>query len=156
MKCLDAPRATMTGSRGIVIAVLVLAFNELSLRSAAWNDAQLLDKAAYDFVLDRRHFDLTRDQLIVLGEQEYRRIEREMIALARTIDPSKTWHEILRRFEQTSHPKTTDAAIAAYTSELRRAKAFVLEKDLVTLPSAPELPVRETPPNLAKSVAYAI
>jgi uncharacterized protein (DUF885 family) len=135
-------------------ALVTLAWTNVA--AASPGDGRLLDETAYNEVARRRHFDLTRDQLIALGEQEYHRIETEITALARSIDPHKSWREIVRAFEQTNHPKTPADVIAAYEAEVRRARAFVQEKDLVTLPSAPDLAVRETPPNLVGSIAYAI
>src|SRR5690348_16456222 len=93
-----------------------------------------LDEASYNRILQRRHFDLTRDQLIALGEQEYQRIESEMIPLAKQINPGKSWHEILRDYEQTHHPRTLADIIPAYQAELARAKGFVEKKDLITIP----------------------
>jgi len=140
--------------RGIVGVTIALVISHFGASDAA--APRLLNEAEYNQALQRRHFDLTRDQLITLGDGEYRRIEAEMTALARTIDPKKTWREIVRDFERTHHPMTTSSVIAAYKAEVVRAKAFVLLKDLVTLPPAADLAVRETPPNLVTSIAYAI
>ena len=116
---------------------------------------QPLDEASYNQVLQRRHFGLTRDQLITLGEQEYQRVEAEMNALAKQIDPSKSWREIIRDFEQNSHPKTVADVIPAYEAEINRAKAFMLEKNLVSFPFISELKVMQTPSNMANSYPYA-
>jgi hypothetical protein len=115
----------------------------------------LLTEAAYNQVLRRRRFDLTRDQLIAVGEAEYRRLDDEMAALAHRIDPSSSWLEILRRFERTSHPRTIADLIPAYTAEVARARAFVVRKNLVTLPAAGDLRIVRMPPDLARRVAYA-
>lgn len=115
-----------------------------------------LDEATYNAMLRRRHFDLTRDQLITLAEQEYQRIEAEMVPLAKQIDPSKSWHEILRNFEQSHHPQTLAEVIPAYQRELAQAKSFVEKNGLITIPPARELPVVETPKAWAGTYAYAL
>ncbi|HEV3063191.1 MAG TPA: DUF885 family protein [Vicinamibacterales bacterium] len=109
----------------------------------------------YNRVLQRRHFDIDSAQLVALGRQEYQRLESEMIALAKQIDPTKDWSEIVRQFERANHPRTVRDIVPAYQRELQRAKAFVLGHDLVSLPAAGDLAVRETPPNLVAITPYA-
>ena len=115
-----------------------------------------LDEAAYDGILRRRHMDLTRDQLITSAEQEYQRIESEMIPLAREIDSTKSWHQILHGFEQTSHPRAVSDIIPTYQAELQRAQQFILKHDVLTLPRARELPVLPTPGAWVSTFPYAV
>jgi uncharacterized protein (DUF885 family) len=113
--------------------------------------------AAYDEVLRHRHFDMTCGQLAAMGHAEYARVEQDVSGLARRIDSRKTWREIVHDFERTHHPATLAEIVPAYRREIARARAFVVAKGLVTIPAgAPELTVREAPPQIAGTVAYGV
>jgi outer membrane protein OmpA-like peptidoglycan-associated protein len=113
------------------------------------------DEARYNDALRQQHFDLTRDQLIALAEQEYQRLERDMQAVAQRIDPGTTWQRILERYQATEHPKTTADVIPAYEAQIRRARAFIAEKGLVTFTFPTEVQVLATPAAEIDNYPYA-
>jgi len=57
------------------------------------------------------------------------------------------WRGAFERL-RADHPDTPEAVLAAYREEVERARAFVLDRHLVTLPEGP-LEVEPTPPYLA-------
>jgi uncharacterized protein (DUF885 family) len=77
------------------------------------------------------------------ARDELRRLQDEFNATARRIDPSRTAAEVHLELHK-DHPQT--AEIIAYTqSRLAVARKFLVDHDIVTVPS-PELPqVKETP-----------
>lgn len=118
--------------------------------------ADTLDEAAYNQALRRLHLDLTRDELIALAEREYDRIERAMRALAHQVDASTTWQQIVDDLERRHRPASLAEVIPAYRKETERARAFVVAKDLVTLPDAAPLAIEPTPPELLETFPYVI
>jgi hypothetical protein len=99
--------------------------------------------------------DQGRDALIELAEQEYQRLERDMQAVARRIDPGLTWQQILERYQSTQRPRTVADVIPTYEAEIRRARAFMLAKNLVSFSFPTEVHVLATPADKIRSYPYA-
>ena len=112
------------------------------------------DTARYNEALRRQHFDLTRDELIALAEQEYQRLERDMKAVARGIDPGRSWQQILERYQATHHPRTTADVIPTYEAEIKRAKVFMAKSNLVSFSFPTEVEVQQTPSHLTTNYPY--
>jgi uncharacterized protein (DUF885 family) len=68
-----------------------------------------------------------------LGHREFERLDREMRGLARRIEDTDDWPGILHRANQ-DHPATEEALREAYEGWTGRARAFLAQTGLVTLP----------------------
>lgn len=83
------------------------------------------------------------EEVVAMGERVFRETERELVAWARRIDRTKTWHEIADE-ARTQFP-ARHRLLAAYRREVALLREFVRERDLVSLP-AQDCEVIETPP----------
>jgi uncharacterized protein (DUF885 family) len=78
------------------------------------------------------------------GRAEYERVAAELRRLARQIAGTDDWVAVLRQLNQ-DHPPTPDAMRAAYAEWTGRARAFLQERGLVTLPPGEECVVEPSP-----------
>jgi uncharacterized protein (DUF885 family) len=92
------------------------------------------------------------DSLIAFGSRVFQETESDLAALARSIDPSRTWRQ-LADSAKLLHPPA-DSVFAAYSSEAKRARQFIAERRLFTLPDGEQLDMVLTPPNLRQTYAY--
>jgi len=77
-----------------------------------------------------------------------------MRELAKRIDPkAKDWPEVVAKIK--SHHPTAKDLLASYRSELARARKFLVDKDVVTLPEGDDCEVIETPPFQRTTVTAA-
>lgn len=108
----------------------------------------------YNFKLrHEHHFDLKAEDLLAIGEEARRESLRQLEATAARIDPQATWQELVDRYKD-SHP-SADGLLEAYRAEMERARAFVAEKELATLPEEETLSVVETPRFIRSVIPYA-
>lgn len=123
-----------------------------TLRPAAAGDWRY-GEAAYDWRL--RHsklLDASAASLVAMGHQVFDETVRDLDALAREIDPSRSWRQ-LADSSKTLHPPR-DSVLAAYAREAYRARDFIVAKRLFTLPPGERLEMVLTPPNLRQTYAY--
>jgi uncharacterized protein (DUF885 family) len=73
--------------------------------------------------------------------------------LAEEIDPDRDWHQIMEDLKA-EHPPA-DGLRQRYASEMARARDFVKDNDLVTIPDGEELEVIDTPVFARKLLPYA-
>jgi uncharacterized protein (DUF885 family) len=102
----------------------------------------------FGFLLREGYFlDENADQLYATGERVFRQTLAEMDTVARRIEPgAKSWPEVTRRLK--SHHPTADDLIPSYRREVARARAFLVQKDVVPFPPGDDCQVVETPPFL--------
>lgn len=92
----------------------------------------------YAFYLRELHgLDLTPEQLLDLGRKHYARIEADLAAQARRIDPDKTWQQITEDL-RANHPARDDL-LGAYCRAIQRSRDHVRAKGLVTVPPGEEV-----------------
>lgn len=109
--------------------------------------------AEYDWRLaNSKMIDQTAASLITLGYEAFHETERDLAALAKTIDPTRTWRQ-LADSSKMLHPHA-DSIFAAYSAENARARAFVVAKQLVSVPPQERLDMILTPPHLRQTYAY--
>ncbi len=72
------------------------------------------------------------EEILQLGKRLYRRTEEELAAVAKQINPSRTWREIADDL-RLDHPEA-DQLLEVCRTEMERAIAFVRKKGFVTLP----------------------
>lgn len=105
-------------------------------------------------VLQRRHFlDVEIDQLYAFGQTLVTATERELKLVAKNLVGTEDIAAAGRQV-QAQHPRPEDL-LAAYRSAMQAARAFVLERDLVTWPSRERLEVVETPVFLRPQIPFA-
>jgi uncharacterized protein (DUF885 family) len=109
----------------------------------------------HDAMVGLRAFDgLTADEILELGHQKLAEEHEARNAAARGIDPDATVAEVIDRVKS-DHPATFEAALAAYQDAMRRARAHLIEHDLVTVPDDERIDVIETPEYLRNVVPFA-
>ncbi|MBI4512767.1 MAG: DUF885 domain-containing protein [Gemmatimonadetes bacterium] len=107
----------------------------------------------YDWLLREYHLlPLTADSLIRLGWRALEETERALQALADSLAPGRTWRELTEEAKE-RHPGAGDVR-AAYEREMRRALAFIREKDLFEVPPGEDLKMIDTPPTLRTTYPY--
>lgn len=79
------------------------------------------------------------------GRAEYDRLDAEMRAMARTISGSEDWVSLLVRADEEHHPRTEAAMRAAYESWTEKARQFLADTGLVTLPPGERCVVDPSP-----------
>ncbi len=129
---------------------------------AAWMRDTLKPQARGTWVYGREEYDwrlqhaklldTNADSLIALGFRAIHTTRAELEALARTVDPHRTWMQITDS-SKLLHPPA-DSVFAAYSAESRRARQFLLDQKLFVLPAGERLDMILTPPNLRQTYAY--
>ena len=107
----------------------------------------------YDWRLaNSKMIEQTAASLITLGYEAFHDTEKKLAALAKTIDSTRTWRQLADSSKRLHPP--ADSIFAAYSAENARARAFVVEKGLVTVPPKEKLEMIFTPPHLRQTYAY--
>jgi uncharacterized protein (DUF885 family) len=97
--------------------------------------------------------DLDSDGLSELGLRTIGETKAAMARVAAEVDPNEDWRDVVERLKA-EHP---DAAGLRdrYRSEMERARRFVIERDLVTVPDGERLDVIDTPVFARTLLPYA-
>ena len=129
---------------------------------ATWLETELLPKSTGSYALGPAMFhkkllldemiEMPLDQVLARGEQQLEKDYKEFIATAAKIDSKKTPAEVMKALSE-DHPKETEL-IAFVAASLEDARKFVVEKQLVTLPSEVRPKVSETP-GFARAATFA-
>lgn len=109
---------------------------------------------AYDWLLRENHLlDIDGIELLETGRRAVAETTRQVKEVAAEIDPSRDWREIVEELQK-NHP---DAGSLRdfYASEMARARDFVRDRGLVTIPAEESLDVVDTPSFLRTILPYA-
>ncbi|MDQ3938482.1 MAG: DUF885 domain-containing protein [Chloroflexota bacterium] len=79
-----------------------------------------------------------------MGQAEYERLDTEMRSLARDIGGTDDWRTVLEQANQ-NHPRTEEEMQRVYREWTERARAFLAEARLVTLPDGESCTVEPSP-----------
>lgn len=119
-------------------------------------------KSDGDFAIGREAFDHrlhfehalreTGPELLRYGRGLVRETEAELAAMAEALAPGTPWRALADRL-RADHPPP-DAVVVAYAGQMERARRFVLDHGLVTVPEGP-LEVVETPSFIRPLVPFA-
>jgi len=113
-----------------------------------------IGRDAFDFLLSRKHH-LPYDALDLrqLGEEILEETQRSLDRCAEKIGTGEEWPELVARLKD-DHPRA-DELLDEYRRQMERARRFVEENDIVTIPTGQELQVVETPPFERATIPYA-
>ena len=96
--------------------------------------------------------DMPLAALLAKGEAQLAKDHDAFVAIAKKIDPTKKPADVVAVLE-TEHP-TAEGLLPAISQSLEAARQFVIEKDLVTIPSEVRPRVEDTPP-YARGTGFA-
>ncbi len=121
--------------------------------AAKWVEAELLPAATGQYAIGAEAFlaklqaeemlDIPLDRLLAVGEENLRADRAAFVATAKLIDPTKTPARVLATLTD-DHPKPRDL-VAATRGTIERTRKFLLDKQLVSIPSEVRPTIAETP-----------
>lgn len=130
---------------------------------AEWLEQELAPRAAGDFALGRALFEAkvrevhglgyTVDELRAYGLALKAQVEDALANLAAELMPGKSWRDVAEQLKG-DHP-SADRLIQVYAEEMARARDFVEERGLATIPAGEALEVIPTPEYLRPLIPYA-
>jgi uncharacterized protein (DUF885 family) len=122
---------------------------------AGGTDEWAAGRERHDAMVELRAFDgLDADAILELGEQKLAEERAARAAAAREIDPDVPEEEVIARVKA-DHAVTFEAALDGYRAAMHRARAHLLDHDLVTVPSDERIEVIETPEYLRNVIPFA-
>jgi uncharacterized protein (DUF885 family) len=129
---------------------------------ASWLEKDLLPRSKGNYAIGAANFlakvkhddmvDLPLAELLAKGEAQLAKDYAAFVETAKKIDPSKTPAQVMKSLSD-EHP-TPEKLIPTVTQSVENARKFLVEKDLVTIPSEVRPRVEETPP-FARSGSFA-
>jgi uncharacterized protein (DUF885 family) len=109
----------------------------------------------HDALVAHRAFDgLDADQILEIGWQTLAEEKAARVAAAREVDPNASEAEVVDRIKS-DQPADFGAALEAYRTAMYRARAHLLEHDLVTVPPDERIDIVETPEYLRNVLPFA-
>jgi uncharacterized protein (DUF885 family) len=124
----------------------------------------LLPRSTGEFAVGRELFDrmLAEDHALSLNAEDLDRFGREAIAatkaqmeqVAARIAPSVPWPALVER-AKSEHVASPEGVRPAYVAAMERARQFVIDRDLVTMPQNESLEIIDTPVFLRPLMPYA-
>ncbi len=118
-------------------------------------EAWALGAERYAELLRLRAFDgLDAEAILAIGWDQLERNHQARRAAARELDPGAPIEAVLDRVKD-DHPTTFDGALEAYRLAMRRARAHLVERGLVTVPPGERVEVIATPTYLRGVMPFA-
>jgi uncharacterized protein (DUF885 family) len=129
---------------------------------ASWLEKDLLPRSKGNYAIGAANFlakmksddmvEMPLADLLAKGEAQLAKDYAAFVETAKKIDPSKTPAQVMKSLSD-EHP-TPEKLIPAVAQSVENARKFLVEKDLVTIPSEVRPRVEETPP-FARSGSFA-
>ena len=123
---------------------------------------ELTDRSDGDFAIGRDAFDFrlsfehalkeTSSGLLKYGERLVAELDADLMRRAGMLSPGTSWRELAVRLRGAT--TTADELVERYASEMERARLFVIERALVSIPEGP-LDVIATPSFMAPLIPFA-
>jgi uncharacterized protein (DUF885 family) len=114
-----------------------------------------LGRERYGELLQLRAFDgLDADAILTIGWEQLERNHAARAAAAREIDPRASEAEVLERVKA-DHPPTFEAALDMYREDMRRARQYLIDRAIATVPPDERVEVIATPPYLRGVMPFA-
>ena len=109
----------------------------------------------YDELVRLRAFeDLDADAILAIGQEQLRVNLEARRAAAREIDPDADLPSVIDRVKSDG-PATFDEALEGYRDVMRRARAYLIEHDIVSIPDGETIEVLPTPEYLRSVMPFA-
>ncbi len=109
----------------------------------------------YDELVRLRAFgDLDADSILAIGQEQLRVNLEARRAAAREIDPDADLPSVIDRVKSDG-PATFDEALEGYRDVMRRARAYLIEHDIVSIPDDETIEVLPTPEYLRSVMPFA-
>ena len=154
----DALPATLADLRDRPLYDAFLRANQAAVTAVRdflqWLEEDAAPKATDDFAIGERLYrrmlatgellDLPLDKLLEIGEEELRRNMEALKKVVREIDPGKSPAAVIRQMSQ-QHP-TEQTLIEDTRRMLDDLRSFLVERNIVTIPTEVRPLVEETPP----------
>ncbi len=129
---------------------------------SAWLERDLLPASKGDFAIGADNFskmllynemiDRPLSEVLAIGEAQLDKDYQDFIETAKQIDPARTPAEVMQSLSD-DHP-TSEDLIPSVRRTVEAARRFVVDHDLVTIPTEVRVQVEETPP-YARSGSFA-
>jgi uncharacterized protein (DUF885 family) len=114
-----------------------------------------IGRERYDELVRLRAFDgLDADAILAIGWEQLEKNHAARAAAAREIDPRATESEIVDRIKD-DHPATFEAALEGYRDDMRRARQYLIDHGIVSVPDDERVEVIATPPYLRGVMPFA-
>ncbi len=114
-----------------------------------------LGRERYDELLRLRAFEgLDADAILAIGWQQLERNHADRAAAALEIDPRASEQEVLERVKD-DHPTTFDEALGGYRIAMARARQYLIDHEIATVPPDERVDVIATPPYLRGTLPFA-
>jgi len=84
------------------------------------------------------------DEILAIGEAQLAKDHQEFVETAKQIDPARTPAEVMKSLSD-DHP-TAEDLVPSVRRTVEEARQFVVDHDIVTIPSEVRVQVEETPP----------
>ncbi|HEY3132613.1 MAG TPA: DUF885 domain-containing protein [Acidobacteriota bacterium] len=111
-------------------------------------------KENFEFHLKNNYLlDESSDQITVVGRAVFDRTKKQLVDVARLIDSTKDWKSVLDQ-TKLNHP-AAQQLLDEYKKETARARAFILKRDLFSVPEGEKLQIIETPLFQRSTIPYA-
>ena len=124
-------------------------------QSGRATDEMALGREAFDRLMTLRAFDgLATDDILAIGWQQLDAWHERRAEAGHAIDPSLSEMEAVDRVKSDG-PADFEAALVGYREAMLRARAFIAERGLVTLPPGDAIDVRATPVHMRSLVPLA-
>jgi uncharacterized protein (DUF885 family) len=114
-----------------------------------------LGRERYDELVARRAFDgLDAERILEIGYEQLHLQRAARTAAAREVDPDLDEAEVIRRLKD-DHPATFEEALDAYRQVMLRARSYLIEHDIVSVPDDERIEVVPTPDYLRRVMPFA-
>jgi uncharacterized protein (DUF885 family) len=136
------PQVAMAARRAAAAVDDYAAFLKTAVAPNARGDFAVGKSLFEEMLHDQHLLDLSADELLATGHRLFDETLRSMDELARKIDPARTAREILDEAKN-RHP-SADKLLDTYRHEVARARSFVVDHAIATIPEGESLRVEPT------------
>jgi len=125
--------------------------NELLAKS---NGSFALGEDLFNYILKTKfHLPYNTDELLKIGQRMLLETENSLIETAKIVNPNKSWQEIIK--EEISNSLLSGDLLEHYKTEIQKVKKYLIEKDIITIPSNDILEIVNTPVFQRQQTPYA-
>ncbi|HUQ79256.1 MAG TPA: DUF885 domain-containing protein [Patescibacteria group bacterium] len=151
----DVDRRRLSGASEAARAAIADYAAWLKESLAQGTDDWALGRERYDELVGLRAFDgLDADAILEIGEDQLETQKAARIRAAAEVDERATETEVIDRLKS-DHPATFEEALNAYRDVMVRSRQYLIDHDIVTVPSDERIEVVPTPEYLRNVIPFA-